>query len=118
MSFNYARQSCIKLLSAFWIFSCQAALAQNIAIPYLSDQAYTAFFHKCPDARNKSDVTGSMQENLPSQDIVEGGTDAPNPFPAYLGVTRIGVWGDSHTASGDFVVSAIQQWGFQIKRAI
>jgi len=112
MSFKRAPQSCIKLLRAFWIFSCLSALSQNIASPSLSDQVYTAFFNKCPGARYMSDATGRMQQNLPSQDIIEGAADTPNPLPPYLGVTRIGVWGDSHTASGDFVMSAIQQWGF------
>ena len=115
MLLNCARQSLLKLLSVFSIFSCSTGLAQNFAGQYLSDQASTAFFHKCPEARYESYVTGNTQQNLPSQDIIEDAADTPNSFPAYHGVPRIGVWGDSHTASGDFVVSAIQQWGFQSK---
>ena len=115
MFFKCARQSLFKLLSAFWIFCCSSALAQNFAGQYFSDQASTAFFHKCPEARYVSDVTGNTQQNLPSQDIIEDAAHSPNSMPAYHGVPRIGVWGDSHTASGDFVMSAIQQWGFTSK---
>ena len=115
MSFNCARLGLLKLLSVFSIFSCSTSLAQNFDGQYLSDQASTAFFHKCPEARYVNYVTGNTQQNLPSQDIIEDAAATPNSIPAYHGVPRIGVWGDSHTASGDFVVSAIQQWGFQSK---
>ena len=38
--------------------------------------------------------------------------DTPTHSPRRTAAPRIGVWGDSHTASGAFINRAMQQWGF------
>ena len=66
---------------------------------------FDAFLASCPQSQVYASVASSP---LPATVV-----PAPNP-----GTTRIGVWGDSHTASGHFVDALLSAWGFASARAL
>ena len=55
------------------------------------------------------------KNHLPGDDQFAIATDGSAPWralPQYPSAIRVGVWGDSHTASGSFVDAMLQAWGF------
>lgn len=72
---------------------------------------FGAFMASCPQSRL---VPVQGNEQLPKEGStlsVGLSTVASHPSPAYERVPRVGVWGDSHTASGHFVDAMIAGWG-------
>lgn len=69
--------------------------------------AFDAFLASCP--QSQVDATAVVTP-LPSS------TQPPPGTPS--GVARIGLWGDSHTASGHFVDALLAAWGFGDARAL
>ncbi len=69
--------------------------------------AFDAFLANCPQSQVHASVSAAP---LPA---------SANPLPpVYPGVARIGVWGDSHTASGHFVDALLTAWGFGTAKAL
>jgi len=78
-----------------------------------SSASLAAFYRACPEARATVPVI-DWNDTVSVADLTSllklgNGSQAT---PQYRSVPKIGVWGDSHTASGDFMFSALQQWGF------
>lgn len=66
-------------------------------------------------------ATGTTGKTQATGDVQFAWTTDGSPqwrqTPAYPSVLRIGVWGDSHTASGSFVDALLQAWGFSLEGA-
>ena len=85
-----------------------AALAQGRSSP--KPQATKSPYSHCPSAQ----LPGRGEDDALA--VSQGLTDVPfEPTHANFLTsdksTLVGVWGDSHTASGDFMFAALQQWG-------
>lgn len=94
--------------------SCAATPGQTQAgLTDTTGSDLVAFYRTCPEAKlavptvnRKATFTSSDLWGLLSFGQLQ-------TSPAYRGVPRVGVWGDSHTATGDFMYAALQQWGFE-----
>jgi hypothetical protein len=85
------------------------ALAQGYSSP--KPQSTKSPYSRCPSAQ----LPGRAEDDALA--VSQGLTDVPlESTPANFLTsdksTRVGVWGDSHTASGDFMFAALKQWGF------
>jgi len=73
----------------------------------------SSFYRVCPEA-NLTVPSLDGKNAYPSTDIARFLSFGHQQLlhSSYREVPRFGVWGDSHTASGDFMVAALQEWGF------
>ena len=67
-------------------------------------------YRHCPEARFPDQKAGHTFSLSQGKQQVSNTASLIKDQPAKL-VRRIGVWGDSHTASGDFIYAALNQWG-------
>jgi lysophospholipase L1-like esterase len=69
-----------------------------------------------------SDVFDTFLANCPQSQVYASVASSPWPTTVvptpHSGATRIGIWGDSHTASGHFVDAMLSAWGFGNARAL
>lgn len=100
-----------------WLLAA-AAQAQDSTVEVLQVPAGAG----APDLRCPGDRGGEAAalRAVPRPEPVAD-TPSPTPFAAHAatlspGVPRIGVWGDSHTASGHFVWGLLDAWGLSRER--
>ena len=71
-------------------------------------------YRHCPEARFSDQKEGHTFSLSQGSQQVSDTASLIKDRSAKL-VRRIGVWGDSHTASGDFIFAALNQWGIPKK---
>ena len=84
------------------------ALAQGHSSP--KPQVTKPSFSHCPSAQlpyRAEDDALAVSQALADATLESNSASLPPSDKT----TRVGVWGDSHTASGDFMFAALQQWG-------
>lgn len=97
---TYARPFCIAWVLLFTrIADVQAGVAP--------DQA-----GRCDDMFQAAGATKGSDAADQRFSTATDGSGAWRASPLYPSAMRIGIWGDSHTASGSFVDAALQAWGF------
>jgi lysophospholipase L1-like esterase len=97
-----------KLLACALLWCCAFAHAQA----NLAAHPYATFSPPCGEGGSLPDprLTPVVDEAASTQ--AGAGAVKTQKTPVYRGVPRIGVWGDSHTASGEFVDAMMDAWGF------
>lgn len=83
------------------------ACAQAVA----ATDPFEAFMATCPQSRLAVGDGHATAVAEVSQAWTGWSGSTVEPSPVYRGVPRLGVWGDSHTASGHFVDATLALWG-------
>ncbi len=97
-----------------WVKACLCG-ALWLVLPALADAGTAAAVDKnrrCDELFQASDAGKSHN---PTDGQFTTATDSTAPWrasPSYPSAIRVGIWGDSHTASGSFVDAMMQAWGF------
>ena len=97
-----------------WTYACLYCVLL-LVLPALADAGTATRAdrnRRCDDVFQTA-VTG--KDRGPGDVQFTTATDGSAPWrssPQYSAAIRVGVWGDSHTASGSFVDAMLQAWGF------
>lgn len=98
---------------------CCARLAQpGLAQPSPPTDGFDAFLSSCPQSLV---YASSASASLPTLRFAAGDDilrTVDTSGTMHSAVPRIGLWGDSHTASGHFVDAMLSAWGFGSTRAL
>jgi lysophospholipase L1-like esterase len=97
-----------------WAYACLCCvlLVVHTALAGAGTVAAADRNRRCDDVFQ---TAGTGKNRGPGDDqfsVASGGSASWRASPQHPSAIRVGVWGDSHTASGSFVDAMLQAWGF------
>ena len=97
-----------------WTYACLYCVLL-LVLPALADAGTVAAADRSQRCDELFQTAVTSKDRGPGDVQFTTATHGAAPWratPAYPAAIRVGVWGDSHTASGSFVDSMLQAWGF------
>ena len=97
-----------------WTYACLYCVLL-LVFPTLADAGTAAVADKNRRCDDVFQTGGAGKNHGPGDEQFTTATDGAAPWrasPQYPSAIRVGIWGDSHTASGSFVDAMLQAWGF------
>ena len=102
-----------------WTYACLYCVLL-LVFPTLADAGTAAVADKNRRCDDVFQTGGAGKNHGPGDEQFTTATDGVAPWrasPQYPSAIRVGIWGDSHTASGSFVEAMLQAWGFPAEGA-
>ncbi|NBW25001.1 MAG: hypothetical protein EBR89_06170 [Betaproteobacteria bacterium] len=102
-----------------WVYACLYCVTAAV-FPAHADTGVVAAADKNRRCDDMFQFAGTGKSRSAGDVQFTTATDGSAPWrasPQYPAVLRVGIWGDSHTASGSFVDAVLQAWGFPVEGA-
>lgn len=97
-------RACARLCGFLLVLIAAVTYAGTVLAADKANQC-DALFQKAGDAASRGGDEGEFT-------VAADGAPSWRPTPNYPSTLRVGIWGDSHTASGSFADAMAQAWGY------